>query len=235
MSTHRPARFASVLIATVALTACAAEPAAVKQPALGTAVSAEELARWDISIPPSGAGLPAGSGTARLGLPVYEQKCLACHGARGVGKPADALAGGTGSLASKAPLRTVGSYWPYATTLFDYVRRAMPLADPLSLSDDDLVSRFGWFYVPHRDPRFLRRNLLVAAGNSEEPEAVGPIMNHFDHRSSLVRGHAFWALARSLGIGAWTSLRERYATEMAPDARIELEHALMMLRSPAGG
>ncbi|HEX6007499.1 MAG TPA: cytochrome c [Burkholderiales bacterium] len=128
------------MTATVALTACAVEPAAVKQPALGTAVSAEELARWDISIPPSGAGLPAGSGTARLGLPVYEQKCLACHGARGVGKPADALAGGTGSLASKAPLRTVGSYWPYATTLFDYVRRAMPLADPLSLSDDEVYA-----------------------------------------------------------------------------------------------
>jgi epoxyqueuosine reductase len=103
------------------------------------------------------------------------------------------------------------------------------------LGDDDLVSRFEWFYVPHRDPRFLRRNLLVAAGNSEEPGAVGPILDHFDHRSSLVRGHAFWALARSIGIEAWAPLRERYATETAPDARIELEHALMMLRSPGGG
>jgi cytochrome c len=94
----------------------------------------------DISIPPSGAGLPTGSGTARLGLRVYEEKCLACHGPKGVGKPADALAGGTGSLASRTPLRTVGSYWPYATTLFDYVRRAMPLADPLSLSDDEVYA-----------------------------------------------------------------------------------------------
>ena len=89
---------------------------------------------------PSGAGLPAGSGTARLGLPLYEQKCLACHGAKGVGKPADALAGGMGSLTSRPPLRTVGSYWPYATTLFDYVRRAMPLADPLSLSNDEVYA-----------------------------------------------------------------------------------------------
>jgi cytochrome c len=103
-------------------------------------MSAEELSRWDLSISPSGAGLPAGSGTARLGLQVYEQKCLACHGAKGAGKPADALAGGMGSLASKTPLRTVGSYWPYATTLFDYVRRAMPLADPLSLSSDEVYA-----------------------------------------------------------------------------------------------
>ena len=141
MSTSRPARFTwAVVIAIATLTSCAVEPLAVKPPAMGTAVSAEELARWDISIPPSGAGLPAGSGTARLGLHVYEQKCLACHGAKGVGKPADALAGGMGSLASTAPLRTVGSYWPYATTLFDYVRRAMPLADPLSLSNDEVYA-----------------------------------------------------------------------------------------------
>jgi len=103
-------------------------------------VSAQQLAGFDISIPPSGAGLPAGSGTARDGLKVYEQKCLACHGAKGAGKPADALAGGVGSLASKAPVRTVGSFWPYATTLFDYVRRAMPITNPLSLNDDEVYA-----------------------------------------------------------------------------------------------
>src|SRR5450759_5007856 len=73
-----------VMIAAAALAACAVQPPAVKPPALGTAVSAEEVARWDISIPPSGAGLPKGSGTARQGLQVYEQKCVACHGAKGV-------------------------------------------------------------------------------------------------------------------------------------------------------
>ena len=131
----------SVVIATVVLAACAVQPPAGKSPALGAAVSANEVARWDISIPPSGAGLPAaGGGSARQGLKVYEQKCLACHGAKGVGKPADVLVGGVGSLASKTPLRTVGSYWPYATTLFDYVRRAMPLANPLSLSDDEVYA-----------------------------------------------------------------------------------------------
>jgi cytochrome c len=130
----------TVVIAAAALAACAVQSPAVKPPALGTAVSAEEVARWDISIPPSGAGLPKGSGTAREGLQVYEQKCLSCHGAKGVGKPADVLAGGVGSLASKTPLRTVGSFWPYATTLFDYVRRAMPIANPLSLGDDEVYA-----------------------------------------------------------------------------------------------
>jgi len=130
-----------VAIAAAALAACAGQPPAPGQrPAFGAAVSANEIARWDISIPPSGAGLPRGGGTARQGLQVYEQKCLACHGAKGVGKPADPLAGGVGSLASKTPLRTVGSYWPYATTLFDYVRRAMPIANPLSLSDDEVYA-----------------------------------------------------------------------------------------------
>jgi cytochrome c len=65
---------------------------------------------------------------------------VACHGEKGVGKPADALAGGIGSLATETPLRTVGSYWPYATTLFDYVRRAMPLNDALSLTDDEVYA-----------------------------------------------------------------------------------------------
>src|SRR5881396_3300807 len=130
------------LLALLALLAagCSNPMPAGKPPDFGTEVSADEIGRWDISIPPSGAGLPKGSGTARQGLQVYEQKCLACHGAKGVGKPADALAGGIGSLASKAPLRTVGSYWPYATTLFDYVRRAMPITNPLSLTDDEVYA-----------------------------------------------------------------------------------------------
>ena len=104
----------------------------------------------------------------------------------------------------------------------------------LALEDDALVDRFSWFYVPHRDARFLRRNLLVAAGNSEEADAVWPILQHFTHRSSLVRGHAYWALARSLGPDAWTTLRRRHAFETVPDARDELDHALMMTREPGG-
>src|SRR5499427_10297004 len=132
----------TALIASVALAACASQPTgtASRPPSLGAPASPEEIARYDISIPPSGAGLPKGSGTAREGARVYEQKCQACHGAKGAGKPADALVGGQGTLASKTPLRTVGSYWPYATTLFDYIRRAMPLTNPLSLTDDEVYA-----------------------------------------------------------------------------------------------
>jgi cytochrome c len=130
---------ALLCIAAAALAACAV-PTASSKAAFGSAVSKEEVARWDISIPPSGVGLPAGSGTARQGALVYEQKCLACHGVKGAGKPADPLVGGMGTLASKTPMRTVGSYWPYATTLFDYVRRAMPITNPLSLSDDEVYA-----------------------------------------------------------------------------------------------
>lgn len=111
----------------------------------------------------------------------------------------------------------------------------MSFSGLLGLSDDELLERFAWFYIPHREPRFLRRNLLVAAGNSEEADAVGPILDHFTHRSSLVRGHAYWALARSLGEGAWTPLRRRHAFETAPDALAELEYAFLMTRAPGGG
>lgn len=114
----------------------------------------------------------------------------------------------------------------------DHDPERLSFGELLDLSDDELLHRFDWFYIPHRDPRFLRRNLLVAAGNSEEAEAVRPILDHFTHRSSLVRGHAYWALARSLGIGAWTALRRRHAFETVPDAVDELERALLILRSP---
>jgi cytochrome c len=128
-----------IAIGAASLVACAAQ-APSRKPAFGAAASAEEIARWDISIPPSGAGLPAGSGTAKQGAAVYGAKCLACHGENGAGKPADVLVGGIGSLATARPVRTVGSYWPYATTLFDYVRRAMPITNPLSLTNDEVYA-----------------------------------------------------------------------------------------------
>ena len=72
---------------------------------------------------------------------MYRTACLTCHGERGTGKPNDALAGGKGTLAGDAvPVKTVGSFWPYATTLFDYVRRAMPLTAPKSLTDDQVYA-----------------------------------------------------------------------------------------------
>lgn len=109
-----------------------------ESPGLGQVVSPEELARYDISIAPDGAGLPPGGGTAAHGQTVYEAKCLACHGEKGAGKPNDQLVGGFGTLkGEQTAVKTVGSYWPYATTLFDYVRRAMPFNAPKSLTDDE--------------------------------------------------------------------------------------------------
>jgi mono/diheme cytochrome c family protein len=110
-------------------------------PQLGQPAAPDEIASWDISIAPDGAGLPPGSGTPKQGEAVYVEKCLPCHGEKGSGKPNDQLVGGAGSLVGgQAPVKTVGSFWPYATTLFDYVRRAMPLNAPKSLTDDEVYA-----------------------------------------------------------------------------------------------
>jgi mono/diheme cytochrome c family protein len=115
--------------------------AVAESPNLGKAAGPEEIASWDVSIGPDGAGLPAGSGTSQQGEQVYLAKCIACHGEKGSGKPNDQLVGGQGSLQpGQAPIKTVGSFWPYATTVFDYVRRAMPLNEPQSLSDDEVYA-----------------------------------------------------------------------------------------------
>ncbi len=109
-------------------------------PGLGEAVSIEELGAVDYAILPNGDGLPAGKGTAAEGAVVYQQQCLACHGQNGTGGANDTLAGGHGSLNSDRPQKTIGSFWPYATTVFDYVRRAMPLQSPGILSSDELYA-----------------------------------------------------------------------------------------------
>jgi cytochrome c len=111
---------------------------------LGTAATPEELSKF-FAIGPDGGGLPPGSGNATKGKEIYAGACAACHGDKLEGNPAkgiggDKLIGGRGSLASNAPVKTVESYWPYATTLFDYVKRAMPFNAPGSLSDDDVYS-----------------------------------------------------------------------------------------------
>src|SRR5215469_14193614 len=110
----------------------------------GAPVTQQELAQF-FAIPPDGRGLPPGSGDAGTGAKIYAQNCASCHGDHLEGNPAkgvggDKLIGGHGSLATKTPIKTVESYWPYATTLFDYVKRAMPFNAPGSLSEDDVYS-----------------------------------------------------------------------------------------------
>jgi mono/diheme cytochrome c family protein len=110
----------------------------------GTAVTPQDLAGY-FSIPPDGRGLPPGSGTAAVGAKIFAENCAACHGEKLEGIPTpgiggDRLIGGRGSLATKAPVKTVESYWPYATTLFDYIKRAMPFSAPGSLKDDEVYA-----------------------------------------------------------------------------------------------
>lgn len=110
----------------------------------GSKVEPQDLAKF-FAIPPDGRGLPPGSGIAATGAKVFAESCAACHGDKLQGNPekgigGDRLLGGRGTLATKTPVKTVESYWPYATTLFDYVKRAMPFSAPGSLTDDEVYS-----------------------------------------------------------------------------------------------
>ncbi len=118
----------------------AAGPVEAHTPDLGAAASAQEIHAADTTIMPDGEGLPSGSGSAELGVELYRRHCLACHGEGGTGGINDQLAGGHGSMTSSIPVKTIGSYWPYATTLFDYVRRAMPYQTPGLLSNAEVYS-----------------------------------------------------------------------------------------------
>jgi mono/diheme cytochrome c family protein len=100
----------------------------------------EEIRGWDLSIGPDGTGLPDGRGTAAAGKEVYTNRCAKCHGANGEGRDSVPLAGGQGTLKNPKPLRTVGSYWPYATTIWDYVNRAMPFNNPGMLTHDQVYA-----------------------------------------------------------------------------------------------
>ena len=111
---------------------------------LGQPATAEDIRLWNIDVGPSGEGLPPGRGTVPRGATVYAAKCAKCHGASGTEGPMDRLVGGRQSLATSAPVKTIGSYWPYATTLYDYINRAMPFDAPQSLTAEELYSVTAW-------------------------------------------------------------------------------------------
>ena len=115
--------------------------ALAQTPNLGKPIDPTDISAWDISILPDGTGLPPGSGTPAQGASVYVQKCLMCHGVEGKGGPNNALIGNpplTGG--DRDPVKTIANYWPYATTLFDYIRRAMPWTQPRSLTNDEVYA-----------------------------------------------------------------------------------------------
>jgi mono/diheme cytochrome c family protein len=137
MSTHKPLFALSLLLALGSGTAVA------ETPGLGTPISEPDIKAWDIAILPDGSNLPPGSGTPAQGATVYAQQCLACHGEGGKGGAVP----GAGPLVGGAPLtngidtpKTIANYYPYATTIFDYIRRGMPFQSPRSLTDNEVYA-----------------------------------------------------------------------------------------------
>ena len=108
---------------------------------IGRVPTPEEIAAWDIDVRPDGQGLPEGRGTVAQGEQVYDERCASCHGefGEGIGRYPE-LAGGRDSLAGDNPVKTVGSYWPYLSTVYDYIRRAMPFGDAQSLTPNELYA-----------------------------------------------------------------------------------------------
>jgi len=114
-------------------------PAIAAGPGLGTPVTPAELAAWNINVQPDGTNLPRGSGTSAQGAPIYAQKCAMCHGPNGKDGNNAALVGGA-PIKDMNSTRTIANFWPYSTTVFDYIRRAMPWPQPRSLTDDEVYS-----------------------------------------------------------------------------------------------
>src|SRR4029453_7846983 len=133
MSTHRPL----ILVALMLLLDTSA--ASAQGPRLGKPISAAGLAAWDINVQPDGTGLPPGSGTAAQGAAIYADKCAACHGESGKGGRNAALVGGA-PIRNMSSVKTIANFWPYATTLFDFTRRAMPWQAPRTLSNDEVYA-----------------------------------------------------------------------------------------------
>jgi S-disulfanyl-L-cysteine oxidoreductase SoxD len=136
MSTHRLAISALAVAVTIVAGAALAET-----PNLGKPVSEADISAWDISILPDGTGLPKGSGTPAQGAVIYAGKCASCHGANGKGGgPAAALVDDRPLAGISAANKTIKNFWPYATTIFDFIRRAMPFTAPRSLTDDEVYA-----------------------------------------------------------------------------------------------
>lgn len=125
----------------LALVAALTGPALAGGFGLGREATTDEVAAWDIDVRPDGQGLPEGSGTVAVGEEVFAERCAACHGDFGEGVDRwPVLAGGQGTLQDERPVKTIGSYWPYLSTVYDYVNRAMPFGEARSLTPDEVYA-----------------------------------------------------------------------------------------------
>jgi cytochrome c len=142
MSTH------SAIVPALGLVLClVAGPALADEPGLGKPLNEADIAVWDISIEPDGKGLPPGGGTPAQGRPIFAEKCAACHGPEGKGgvtgvtaAPLPPLVGGGPITDISAAMKRIANFWPYSTTLFDYIRRSMPWQQPMALSNDEVYA-----------------------------------------------------------------------------------------------
>ena len=135
-------RWFNLLAPGMAVAACVAALAQTSTYNLGRTPNEEEIRSAGILIDPAGKELPPGSGTAQQGAPIYAQKCAACHGPNGEGGGplGPRLVGGKGTFNTPLPVKTIGSYWPYATTIWDYIRRAMPPKGEGTLNADEVYA-----------------------------------------------------------------------------------------------
>ena len=132
---------------------------------LGREALPEEVAAWDTDVRPDGHGLPDGSGSVEQGMEIFNEQCASCHGDFGEGAGRwPVLAGGEGTLDSDDPVKTIGSYWPYASTIFDYVQRSMPFGEARSLSNDETYAIVAYLlnlnYILEDDAVLSRQNFL---------------------------------------------------------------------------
>ena len=134
MSTLKPS-----LVLVIALAFCSGT-ALAQSPRLGKPIPEADVAAWDISAMPDGTGLPPGSGTAAQGAKIYVEKCVACHGENGTGKPFAALVGGAPLTSGIETPKTIANFWGFSTIVFDFVRRAMPFQQPRTLTNDEVYA-----------------------------------------------------------------------------------------------
>jgi cytochrome c len=132
-------------------------------PNLGKPIDEAAIAAWDISILPDGTGLPKGSGTPAQGAPIYAEKCAACHGDNGKGGEAAALVSDRQLAGISAAQKTIKNFWPYSTTIFDFVRRAMPFQMPRSLTDDEVYALTAYI---------LAENKLIGATDTMDAQTL---------------------------------------------------------------
>jgi cytochrome c len=173
-------RWAAGAALALAVSASAAQTSVAGKFGLGKPATSEEIAGWDIDVRPDGAGLPRGRGSVAEGQTIYDAKCANCHGTFGESNSYLQIAGGVGSLASDSPVRTTGSKLNYATTLFDYIRRAMPFNAPQSLSDDEVYALTA--YV-------LNLNDIVGAGAVLDQDSLPKLK--LPNRDGFTTAHGF--------------------------------------------